>query len=89
MGQGQSALHQAALQGNVQAVRVAVQERPTQIDDTEPTHGWTALHIAAAKVLELQHSSRISWLRWMHTSAPDCSLLCMPLPDSCTQVVLL
>jgi hypothetical protein len=34
-----SAVLQAVHNGDVQAVRIAIQEHPTQIDDTEPTVG--------------------------------------------------
>ena len=53
MGNGLSALHQAAMEGDVSKLRVAVQEQPGRIDDAEPAHGWTALHIAAAKGFDI------------------------------------
>lgn len=37
MGNGPSALHQAVLAGDLTAVRVAVQQQPGSLDDTEPT----------------------------------------------------
>lgn len=37
MGNGPSTLHQAALAGEIDQVRLAIQERPDSIDATEPT----------------------------------------------------
>jgi hypothetical protein len=37
MGNGPSSLHQAALAGEINQVRLAIQERPDSIDATEPT----------------------------------------------------
>jgi ankyrin repeat protein len=83
MGNVPSALQTAALRGDVAGVRVAVQQHPTELNNSDPTvisgseyyfgvlvysvggiqarftrmhayrpplqHGWTALHIAAAR----------------------------------------
>ncbi|MEW5312959.1 MAG: hypothetical protein WDW38_004556 [Sanguina aurantia] len=46
---GSSPIYKAAIEGDVLAVRLAVQQHPTQIDTLEDTMGWSALHIAAHK----------------------------------------
>ena len=38
MGNGLSALHQAAMEGDVTKLRIAVQEQPGRIDEPEPSN---------------------------------------------------
>jgi hypothetical protein len=40
MGNNMSAIHQAAKEGNLSALRVAVQEQPQRINDVEAAVGW-------------------------------------------------